>query len=46
MPGAPMDIRIIAQPIPFSAVAEAAAAQFGDMVKAVVDIDRGVMALG
>ncbi len=41
-----MDIRIVSQPIPFSAVAEAAAAQFGDMVKAVVDIDRGVMALG
>lgn len=39
-------IVIIAEPISAQRVAEMAAEQFGDMVKAVVDTDRRVLALG
>ena len=38
-----MEIRIIREPIQLQAVAEAASGQFGDMIKAVVDVERGVM---
>ena len=41
-----MDMEIITALIPKSKLAEIAAQQFGDMVKAVVDIDRGIMAIG
>ncbi len=39
-------MRIIRQPISRSDLAALAEAQFGDMVKAVVDVDRGIMAIG
>lgn len=38
--------RIINTPLPRSEIVSIAAEQFGDMVKAVVDIERGIMALG
>lgn len=38
--------RLIRDPVPLAAVEELAAQGFGDMVKACVDIVRGVMALG
>ena len=38
--------RIVRTPIPFSEVIAATQRRFGDMVKASVDIGRGVMALG
>ncbi len=38
--------RIVRTPIPFSEVTAAAQRRFGDMVKAAVDVGRGVMALG
>jgi hypothetical protein len=38
--------RIVRTPIPLSEVADLAQIQFGDMVKAAIDIDRGVMAIG
>jgi hypothetical protein len=37
---------IVRTPIPFSAIVAAAQSPFGDMVKAAVDVGRGVMALG
>lgn len=40
-----MTIEIIREPVPFAKIAAMAEAQFGDMVKAVVDIERQVMAL-
>ena len=39
-------MRILRQPIARSDLAGLAEAQFGDMVKAVVDVARGVMAIG
>ena len=41
-----MDIQIISKPIPMSELADMASREFFDMVKAVVDVDRGVMAIG
>ncbi|MCP9438360.1 MAG: DUF5674 family protein [Nitrospira sp.] len=41
-----MDIRIIRDTMTKSELRTIAAQQFGDMVKAVVDVDRGIMALG
>ncbi len=41
-----MDIRIISDHISCAEVKTAADETFGDMVKAVVDVERGVMALG
>lgn len=41
-----MTIQIIREKIPRSSVAAVAEEQFGDMVKAVVDVARGVMAIG
>jgi len=38
--------RIVRTPIPRSDLAALAERQFGDMVKAVVDVSRGVMAIG
>jgi len=38
-------IRIVTATIPLAELAEMAADRFGDLVKAVVDIERGVMAL-
>lgn len=42
----PSDPRIIREPTTRAALRELAAARFGDMVKAVVDVARGVMAAG
>src|SRR5437667_8993599 len=42
----PQPLRIIRRAIPRSDLAIAAAAQFGDMVKAVVDVHRCIMAIG
>lgn len=42
----PSDPRIIREPTARAALRELAAARFGDMVKAVVDVARGVMAAG
>ena len=39
-------VRIIRQPVARAALAAIAAGQFGDMVKAVVDVARGMMAIG
>jgi hypothetical protein len=39
-------IRIIREPITRAELAAIAREQFGDMVKGVVDVDRGVMAVG
>jgi hypothetical protein len=41
-----MTTEIIRRAIPRARLASLAAAQFGDMVKAVVDVDRSVMAIG
>lgn len=38
--------RIVTTPLTRSELAAIAAEQFGDMVKAVVDVERGIMALG
>ena len=40
------DIRIIKSPIPLSLLSEIAEERYGDLVKAVVDIEQGIMALG
>lgn len=42
----PADARIISHAITRSALRELALARFGDMVKAVVDLERGIMAAG
>lgn len=39
-------LRIVRQPIARAELAALAESQFGDMVKAVVDLSRGVMAIG
>lgn len=41
-----MEILIIRDPITRAALREMAPAQFGDFVKAVVDVERGTLALG
>jgi hypothetical protein len=41
-----MTIEIIRRTIPRARLASLAAAQFGDMIKAVVDVERSVMAIG
>lgn len=41
-----MDIRIINRPIKMSVVSQMAEKQFGDMIKAVVDAQQNIMALG
>lgn len=41
-----MNIQIIIEPITLSHVQDAAQTQFGDMIKAVVDLDQKMMALG
>ncbi len=41
-----MDIRIVRQAITKRELTEMAKQQFGDMVKAVVDVDQGIMAIG
>jgi hypothetical protein len=41
-----MTIRIVTQPIARADLVAIAERQFGDMVKGVVDVDRGVMAIG
>ena len=41
-----MVISMIKQPADLGAVQQAAAESFGDMAKAVVDIERGILALG
>ena len=41
-----MNIKIITKPIPKSDLAEIAKDQFGDWVKAVVDVKRRIMAIG
>jgi hypothetical protein len=41
-----MNLRIVRDAIARSDLAALAARQFGDIVKAVVDVDRGIMAVG
>jgi hypothetical protein len=41
-----VDIRIVQDPITRNELIEMAKQQFGDMVKAVVDVEQGIMALG
>ena len=41
-----MGIQITHAPISRSALKDIAAGQFGDLVKAVVDVERGIMAIG
>ncbi|MCL6472963.1 MAG: DUF5674 family protein [Firmicutes bacterium] len=41
-----MDVRIIKEPIALKELVEIARNQFGDLVKAVVDIDKEIMAIG
>src|SRR5690242_15145242 len=41
----PSEIRIVREPLPRHEFAAMARARFGDMVKAVVDVSRGVMAV-
>lgn len=42
----PIPVRIVRQPIRRADLAALAMGQFGDLVKAVVDVARGVMAIG
>jgi len=41
-----MNIQIIKEPISKSALSEIAKSQFGNLVKAVVDVDKGIMVIG
>lgn len=41
-----MPISLIENPIDKSALAELAKQRFGDLIKAVVDVERGIMAVG
>jgi hypothetical protein len=41
-----MTVRVVSEPISLDELRDVARAQFGDFVKAVVDIRRGVMAIG
>lgn len=45
-PSSPMDIRLIRQAVSWAEVRALAQAQFGEMIKAAVDVEREVMALG
>jgi hypothetical protein len=40
------DIKLIKRPISLDEVREIASQRFGDMVKAVVDLEQGIMAIG
>lgn len=40
------NIRIITEPIPLAEIKRIAGERFGDMVKGVVDVERGIMAIG
>src|SRR3990172_10037151 len=42
----PMTVRILRKPVTRAELAELATPQFGDMVKAVVDVGRRVVAIG
>jgi hypothetical protein len=42
----PPEIRIVQEPIMLEEIRSLARDQFGDMVKAVVDVERGIMAIG
>lgn len=41
-----MEIRVLKKPIPLSEIAVLAKDQFGEMIKATVDVEREVLALG
>lgn len=41
-----MEIRIVREVVPKEELAAIAEAQFGDFVKAVVDVEQGIMAIG
>jgi hypothetical protein len=41
-----MTIRVVSEPMSLEELRDVARGQFGDFVKAVVDIRRGVMAIG
>ncbi|MDD5657306.1 MAG: DUF5674 family protein [Elusimicrobia bacterium] len=41
-----MEIKLLRSPIAWTEVSAMAKAQFGDMIKAAVDVERGIMALG
>ena len=41
-----MEMRILRKPVPLSDVLSLAKAQFGEMVKATVDVERGLLAIG
>jgi len=41
-----MEIRVVRDTISRDELTEIAKQQFGDMVKAVVDVERGIMAIG
>ncbi|MEK7384442.1 MAG: DUF5674 family protein [Elusimicrobiota bacterium] len=41
-----MEMRLVAESMPLSEVTAMANDQFGDMIKAVVDVERGCLALG
>ena len=43
---APNEIRVVREPIQRSELVAIAEKQFGDMVKAVVDVERRIMAIG
>jgi Protein of unknown function (DUF5674) len=42
----PPEMRIVREPITLDELRGLASAQFGDMVKAVVDVQQGIMAIG
>lgn len=42
----PIEIRIVRAPIPLDELRSLAREQFGDMVKAVVDVRQGIMSIG
>ena len=42
----PNDVRILLEPVPRTELADMAAQGFGDMIKAVVDVSRAIMAVG
>lgn len=41
-----MEIRLVKEPIPLAEITAMAQEQFGEMVKATVDVEQGIMALG
>jgi hypothetical protein len=40
------DIEIVVQPVPLARLMALAEGSFGDLVKAVVDVEKGIMAIG